>query len=258
MNNISVVIITRNESRILANTLQSLQELTDDLVIVDSGSTDDTITIARQFNAKVIHTEWLGFGPTKNLGNSTTRFDWILSLDADEAIDEQLKKNLQLINLPVEGNVVYDLSFKTFIGNHQLRFGEYRGDHHIRLFNKKKVEWDKALVHEKLAIPPEIAVQKLDGYVLHYTMKDFDSYSPKLFNYAALNAQKLFRAGYKNSSAKMYLAPLVAFIVNYIFKMGFLDGWRGYVAARLSAFYTFLKYVYLKELWERDKSQTPN
>ncbi|MBC7890532.1 MAG: glycosyltransferase family 2 protein [Ferruginibacter sp.] len=251
MNNISVVIITRNEAPVLANTLQSLQGLTDDLVIVDSGSTDETIAIARQFNAHLVQTEWLGFGPTKNLGNLSTRHDWILSLDADEAIDEELKNNLQHISLTVDENSVYDLSFKTFTGNYQLRFGEYARDHHIRLFNKQQVQWDNALVHEKLVIPSHITIKKLHGYVHHYTMKDFDSYSRKLFNYAILNAQKLFNAGKKVSSVKMYLSPLTAFIINYIFKMGFLDGWRGYVAARLSAFYTFLKYAHLKELWQR-------
>lgn len=251
MNNISVVIITRNEGSILGRTLQSLQGLTDDLVIVDTGSNDDTIAIARQFNASVVQSEWLGFGSTKNIGNFAAKHDWILSLDADEAIDEELKKSLHQIDLPVDGDYVYDLSFKTFIGNTQLKYGEYFGDHHIRLFNKKQVQWDTALVHEKLIIPQGVFIKKLDGYVLHYTMKSFESYSRKLFNYAALNSQKLLIAGKKPSWIKMYLSPLAMFLINFIFKMGFLDGWRGYVAARLSAFYTFLKYAYLKELTQR-------
>ena len=174
-------------------------------------------------------------------------------MDADEAIDDQLKQHLLQLQLPADGQIVYDLSFKTFIGKHQLKFGEYAGDHHIRLFNKKHVQWNAALVHEKLILPAHFTVQKLKGHVLHYTMKDFESYSRKLFHYAGLNALKLFDAGKKAAPAKIYLSPFVSFVINYIFKLGFLDGWRGYTSARLSAFYTFLKYARLKELWQQDK-----
>ena len=163
--------------------------------------------------------EWLGFGLTKNIGNFAAKYDWILSLDADEAIDEQLKKSLHYVHLPVKGSNVYSLSFKTFIGNTQLKYGEYLRDHHIRLFNKKQVQWDTALVHEKLIMPSRVSIKKLDGHVLHYTMKSFESYSRKLFNYASLNSQKLFIAGKKPSWLKIYLSPMAAFLINFIFNM---------------------------------------
>ena len=114
--NISVVIITRNEAHIIGNTLQSLQPLISDVVIVDSGSTDDTVAICRRFNATVIETDWSGYGINKNKGIAAATNDWILSLDADEAIDEELKQALQ--KLPLQDDTeVFNIRFKNFFCN---------------------------------------------------------------------------------------------------------------------------------------------
>src|ERR1035437_4737523 len=132
--NISVVIITKDEEHIIRNTLQSLQGLTDDIVIVDSGSTDDTITIARKFNATVIETSWDGYGINKNKGIDSAKYNWILSLDADEAIDLVLKQSL--LQLPLrQDKEVFNIRFKNFFCGNWVRFGEWGIDTHIRLFN---------------------------------------------------------------------------------------------------------------------------
>ena len=129
-----------------------------------------------------------------------------------------------------------------------MKYGEWGTDHHIRLFNRTTVLWDDAPVHEKLMLPLNVSVKELKGFVLHYTMKDIDDYSRKMRNYAMLNAEKYFQQGKKASWFKIRCSPTFTFLNYYIFKRGFLDGYLGYISARMTAYYTFLKYVKLKEL----------
>jgi glycosyltransferase involved in cell wall biosynthesis len=193
-----------------------------------------------------------GFGKTKNKANAFAKHDWILSLDADEAIDEDLKQSLLAFNQTDE-NTVYDISFKSFLGATALKHGEWGGDHHIRLFNKQRVQWDEAPVHEELILPEGTVIKKIKGCVLHYTMADMQDYVCKMGRYAMLNAEKYFRQGKKATWWKLRLSPGFTFFHYYILKLGFLDGHAGYICAKMTAYYTFLKYARLKEL--RDKSK---
>lgn len=244
---ISVVIITRNEAHIIANTLESVLPVTDDIVIVDSGSTDDTVAICKKFNARVIETDWQGYGINKNKGIDAARHDWILGVDADEAIDAELQQELLKLALDDEDEV-FDMRFKNFFCNKWIRYGEWGFDRHIRMFNRKKVRWNNVAVHENLVFPPGVKMTKLKGNILHYTVKDIHEYEAKTDNYARMNAEKYAAAGKKASFFKQYLSPLFGFLQHYIFRLGFLDGKKGYIIARTTARYTFLKYRYLKEL----------
>jgi glycosyltransferase involved in cell wall biosynthesis len=247
MSKISVVIICRNEVDVIARTLQSLAGLTDDIIVYDNGSTDGTQEVVRKFNAKLYEGRWEGFGKTKTTAGDLAKYDWILSLDADEAIDDDLKASL--LNLPArDGNIVYDLAFKNFLGKKHLRFGEWGGDHHIRVFNRKQVKWNDAAVHESLVLPEGVEVKKLKGYVLHQTMKDVQDYAQKMVKYAMLNAEKYQQIGKKASWFKIWLSPGFTFINYYILKLGFLDGYEGFICAKMTAWYTYLKYTRLREL----------
>lgn len=248
LNHFSVVIIAKNEEHVLERTLASLRGVTDDLVIVDSGSTDKTLDIARKYGARILQTEWRGYGATKNAGNAIAKYDWILSLDADEAIDDTLRQSLPDPSLYNDPAVVYDLDFKMFLGEKHIRHGQWLNTHNIKLFNRQKVSWNSFLVHEKLEIPPEYKVRKLKGYVLHYTVVNLNDYIIKLNRYALLSGEKYFKQGKKNTWYKLYLTPPFTFLLNYIVRLGFLDGWHGFVLAKLSAYYAFLKYAYLKEI----------
>jgi glycosyltransferase involved in cell wall biosynthesis len=248
MSVISIVIACKNEAAIIASTLQSLQGVSDDIVVYDNGSTDGTQQIIKQFtNVRLEEGVFEGFGKTKNKANALTKHDWILSLDADEAIDEELKQSL-LVLQPESGKTVYDISFKSFLGDKCIKYGEWGGDHHIRLFNKKIVAWNDAPVHEELVFPTDVEVKKIKGYVLHKTMEDMKDYASKMAGYAMLNAEKYFRQGKKASWFKLRLSPGFTFFHYYILKLGFLDGHEGYVCAKMTAYYTFLKYARLKEL----------
>ncbi len=244
---LSVVIITKNEAHIIGTTLQSLQGLTDDFIIVDSGSTDATIEICKKFNATIIETTWDGYGQNKNKGIDAAKYNWILNLDADEAVDAELKAAIMQLELNDE-EVVYNCKFKNFFCNKWIRFGEWAGDKHIRLFNRNKVRWNTAAVHEGLLLGNKTKVVLLPGNILHYTTQHIDEYISKTVDYAKLNALKYQRQGKQASFFKLRMAPGFTFFQHYILRLGFLDGWEGYLIAKTTAWYTFLKYSFLKEM----------
>jgi glycosyltransferase involved in cell wall biosynthesis len=246
---ISVVIIAKNEAHIIGHTLQSLRGLTDDIVVVDNGSTDNTSYICTKMGAVVLNETWQGYGTTKNIGIQAAKYNWILSLDADEAIDDTLKQAVKNINTAEEGHV-YSLHFKNFFCGKWIRYGEWGTDRHIRLFNRKTVQWDAAAVHEQLMLPPNTTVITLPGNVLHYTVHSLQDYMEKTVRYARMNAAKYFAQGKKSNFIKLRISPAFSFVQNYILRLGFLDGWEGYLTAKTTAWYTFLKYAYLKELWK--------
>jgi glycosyltransferase involved in cell wall biosynthesis len=246
--NLSIVIVCKNEADIIGDTLQSVQGITDDIVVFDNGSTDSTKDIVRKFNAALHEGKWQGFGKTKKMATSLAKYDWVLSLDADEAIDSVLKQSI--LSLPLNNeNTAFEIRFRNFLGKKHLKYGEWGRDKHIRLFNRRTVNWDDAHVHEELIIPRGVAVERINGSILHRTMKDMKEYSEKMVKYAMLNAEKYFQQGKKASWFGVRLSPGFTFLNYYILKLGFLDGREGYVCARMTAYYTFLKYSRLRELW---------
>ena len=250
MQMLSVVIVCKNGATVIGETIKSFSGLTDDILIYDNGSTDGTKEIVKQSNARLVEGNWEGFGKTKNKANVLAKYDWILSLDADEAIDEELKENLLKQDL-ADDKKVGEFKFKNFLGNKWLRFGEWGNDKHIRLFNRMKIKWNDADVHESLLLPNDVKVISVPGYVLHKTAANFSEYENKIENYAALNAEKYYKQQKRSGAFKMFFSAAFSFIKNYFFKLGFLDGVTGYHCARINARYTFLKYKKLNELWNK-------
>jgi len=247
MQKLSIVINCKNSSGVIGKTLQSFAGATDNIVVYDNGSTDGTQEIVKNCGANLFEGTWEGFGKTKNKANSLAKYDWILSLDADEAIDDELKQSLQQLSYGNE-KIVYEIRFKNFVGKKYLKYGEWGRDRHIRLFNRKDVTWNNADVHEKLIIPDNMQVKKLKGYVLHRTAENFMEFEKKMKKYAALNAEKYFKDGKQAWWGKQWLSATFSFLQNYFFRLGFLDGQDGFTCARISASYTFLKYARLREL----------
>jgi len=250
MQSLSVVIICKNGAAVIGETIKSLSELTDDVLVYDNGSIDGTQEIVEQSEAKLFEGSWEGFGRTKNKANALAKYDWILSLDADEAIDEELKKNLLKETLNDEMKI-YEFRFKNFLGSKWLHFGEWGNDKHIRLFNKTKIKWNDAEVHESLILPENVKIISVPGYVLHKTASSIEEYKTKLKRYAELNAEKYFKQGKKAGILKIFFSGIFSFIKNYIFKLGFLDGLTGFFCAKENAKYTLLKYKKLSELNSR-------
>jgi glycosyltransferase involved in cell wall biosynthesis len=250
MQRLSVVIVCKNGAKVIGETIKSFSGLTDDILVYDNGSTDSTKEIVKQNNARLVEGSWEGFGKTKNKANALAKYDWILSLDADEAIDEELKKNLLQEDLADETKV-FEFKFKNFLGDKWLRYGEWGDDKHIRFFNRLKIKWNDADVHESLLLPKDVKTISVPGYVLHKTAASFSEYENKMESYAMLNAEKYFKQQKRSGYLQMFFSSIFSFIKNYFFKLGFLDGATGYQCARINARYTFLKYKRLDELWSK-------
>ena len=240
MQKISVVIICKNEEGEIGRTLKSLTGLTDDIVVLDNGSTDNTKDVVIASGARLIEGSWEGFGKTKNKATNFAKYDWVLNLDADESIDDELKDSLLNVSLQND-NEVFEIKFKNFFGETYLRFGEWGGDKHLRLFNRRRVNWNEAVVHEGLVLPEEVKIKKLSGFVLHYTVKNKAEFASKMLKYGELNAEKYARDGKRSSWFMIYLAPVFSFLKYYIFKLGFLDGRAGFICAEMSSYYTHIK-----------------
>ena len=247
MSSVSIVIICKNEASQIAATLTSLEGISDDVIVYDNGSTDDTLEIVKKFPVRLYTGDWEGFGKTKNKANAHAKYDWILSMDADESVNEELKKALTGFNEPDE-KTIYKIRFRNFLGDKPLLHGEWGRDWHMRLFNRKYVSWDEEPVHEKLVMANGTKIKKLDGMILHRTADNIADYAMKTVKYALLNAEKYQRNGIKSSWFKIRIAPRFSFANYYLLKAGFLDGHAGYVCAKMTEYYTFLKYSRLREL----------
>jgi glycosyltransferase involved in cell wall biosynthesis len=252
--NISIVIICKDGSAHLAETLLSVQGIGNEILLYDSGSKDNSIEIAEMFGVTIKKGIWEGYGRNRYKAAQLAKYDWILMLDTDEVLDHELKASIFKINLAEESKV-YNFRYKNFFGNKHLSHGEWGNDSHIRMANRKKVMTDQEIVHEKLFLQPGLSICTLNGSVLHYTANNSIEYAVKIMEYARLSAEKYQKQGRRSSFIKIYCSPVFSFIQNYFFKIGFMDGWNGFVCASMTAWYTFLKYTRLKEL-EKEKSNS--
>ncbi|HEY9197135.1 MAG TPA: glycosyltransferase family 2 protein [Mucilaginibacter sp.] len=241
---VSVVIITKNGAATLAKSIPLLRQVTDDIVLIDNGSTDDTINIAGKYNCSLYQTGWDGYGANKNKGIALARYNWILSIDADEIPDTRLLQSITELQ-PEGTNVVYNINYKAYYGDKLIRFGNWGRDHHIRLFNRTQVKWNESPVHETLILPKKAIVKTIKGYLHHYSVKNKEEHDAKTIHYAKLSALKYLRCGKKAGFAKMYLAPVFHFLKSYLFLLGFLDGKAGLLIACMAFKNTRLKYYYL-------------
>jgi (heptosyl)LPS beta-1,4-glucosyltransferase len=249
--NLSVTIITYNESKNIEKCLRSVKAITDDVVIIDSFSTDDTSAIAKQLGANVFNYSFNGYGESKNLANEKAKNDWILSIDADEVLDEKLVNSILNLKDKLNNNTVYEFSRLNNYCGKWIRFGAWRSDNKIRIFNKTAVKWNLAEVHESLIIPENFVVQKLQGKLLHYSYASVANHLNKIEKYSTLGAEEAFKKGKHASFIKINFSPVFRFIRDYILMLGFLDGKYGFVIASLTAKEVYLKYVKLKKLRAR-------
>ena len=253
MNKISAVIITFNEERNIARCLQSLQDVADEIVVVDSGSTDKTGEICRAFGVKFIFQEWLGYGSQKNFANTQAQYDCILSLDADEELSDTLKKSI----LEIKQNFTADacsMNRRTnYCGKKWIRHCGWYPDRKIRLWKKGKAEWSLHEIHERPLLNDNANIHFLNGDILHYTYYSIAEHIGIANKYTTLIAEGYYAKKKQVSILKILLAPVWGFLRDYFFRKGFLDGYYGFVICCIASFSTFLKYVKLRQLYQNEK-----
>ncbi|MFZ3231165.1 MAG: glycosyltransferase family 2 protein [Pseudobdellovibrio sp.] len=240
--NLSVVVVCLNEEANIERCLNSVQ-WADEILVYDSGSTDKTIVIAQSLGAKIVSGEWFGFGPTKNKAVSLAKHDWILSVDADEEVCHNLAFEIQ--NSALVSEVAYKIPRLSRYLNHWVRYGGWYPDYQIRLFHRKFSQWNQNLIHEKVEAAK---YQKLARPLFHYVFKNIEHHVQTNNKYSTLLAKKMWDSGYRFSWFQFLTKPWVKFIECYILKLGFLDGWVGFLIARSASYSVLLKWSKLKEL----------
>jgi len=231
-NKLSIVIITKNEEKFIGDAIKS-SLFADEVLILDSGSTDDTCKIATKLGAKVFKEKWYGFGAQKNLAVDLASNDWVFVLDSDERITEELKDEIlkTLENPRVDGYFVARLN--KFFGKDIKTCGLYP-DYSIRLFNRKLGKFNEVSVHESVQL--QTKAENLKNHMIHFAYDSIDEFIFKQNRYSTLNHKK-------RSLLKAIINPYWTFFKLFILKQGFKDGWHGFVISKLYAQYTFWKYI---------------
>ncbi len=239
MNRLTLTVITLNEEKDLPRALASAAGLADDIVVVDSGSTDGTAEIARQVGARVIMHPWTDYSEQKNFAAAQAVNDWILSLDADEELSPELQATLRRWKSELPMVAAYSMRRKAnYRGRWILHSGWYP-DPKVRLYRRERARWVGAL-HESLEVNG--AIEPLTGEILHYTLNSFDEHAQRVHHYTTLAARQLFAGGRRRWFLPMLTASPWAFLRTFIFQQGFRDGVRGLQIAAMAAYYVFLKY----------------
>jgi glycosyltransferase involved in cell wall biosynthesis len=241
---VSAVLITKDAGSQLEACLSSLG-FCDEIVIVDSGSSDDTAEIAQRFKARVVDKQWLGFGRQKQFAVDQATHDWVLCIDADEWISEELAASIAgALENPVAP--VYRMSRCNRFFGRWLRHGEGYPDWSPRLFDRRSARWSDDPVHEKVlyAVTPGT----LNGDLMHESAETLRAYLDKQNRYTSLAAQQLFDQGKKASVFQLVGSPLVRFLKFYIFRLGVLDGLPGLAHTVIGCMNSFMKYAKLAEL----------
>ncbi len=250
---LSVVIITLNEERNIERCLRSVEGLTDDIVVVDSGSDDLTATICHSYGVRFQTHEWLGYTETKNFANSLAKYPLILSLDADEALSDELKQSILEV-LANQKASAYSMNRLTNYCGKWIKHGGWYPDKKIRLFNYSEGSWSGSLIHEAIIMNNGAAVEHLKGDLLHYSYHSIADHVIQANNFTDLTAQKAFDANKKSSVFHILFNPVIKFKKDYFLKAGFLDGYYGFIICSISAFATFLKYAKLHQLIRQSKA----
>lgn len=237
---ISATIITFNEERNLPRAIESLR-CCDEIVVVDSGSTDRTMEIAARYGARVLEANWRGYAGQKNYASDQAVNDWVLSIDADEALSEDLEGEIWALKKRGPDCDAYTLPrLAQYLGKWILHSGWYP-DRKIRLFDRRKASWHGEYVHESVVC--EGRVGELKGNLLHYTCDSLTEHLRTMNRYTTLAAEEVVARKKKVGYSQLLADPAWTFFKTYVVQRGFLDGLEGLSIAYMASLYTFLKYA---------------
>ncbi len=254
MNKLSVAIITYNEERNIGRCIDSVAPVADEILVLDSLSTDQTRAIALSKGARVVEQPFRGYIEQKNAALALTQYDLVLSLDADEALDEKLQQAI-LVAKQQEAAAGYTMNRCTFYCEKFIRHGSWYPDRKLRIFNKQLAQWGGINPHDKVEFSTAQKTVHLAGDILHYSYYSVEEHITQNNKFSTISAESYFKQGRKTSLFKIWFNPLWAFLSGYLIKGGFRDGFYGYVIAKNVAHLTFLKHskLYLLQRKARGK-----
>ena len=251
MASLSAVVISKNEERNIRRCLESVS-FADELILIDSQSTDNTRAIAAEMGAKIYSPEWKGFGPAKQYGVERASHNWVLSVDADEVVSTELKVEILSVIKADNEFAGYYVPRCTNFNGRWIRHSGWYPDYVLRLFDKTKGGFNAAYVHEKVEVTGPTGQLKND--LLHYSYPTLEDYFDKFNYYTTVGAEELFKKGKKTSWVKIMVKPLAQFVKQFILKAGFLDGGEGFLISFLSAVAVMVKYAKLRALNKTTKA----
>jgi len=246
---LSVTVITKNEAADIDAALASVR-WADEIVVVDSRSSDDTVAIARRHTDRVVVRDWPGYIEQKNYAASIASHDWILSLDADERVTPELAREIQDRLAAAPAEAAFRIPRVTWHLGRWVRTTDWYPDHQTRLYDRRRAEWTGRYVHEAVAVRG--ATGQLRGELQHYAYRDISDHLETIDRYTTLAARQMHEAGRRAGLLQIAGHPPLAFLRNYLARGGFRDGAAGFVISAMNAYYVFLKFA---KLWELDRVQ---
>lgn len=249
MPKLSVTIITKDEAANIAGALESV-DWADERLVVDSGSTDETTSIARRYTDRVSTRDWEGYGAQKNHAAGLARHDWILSLDADERVSPELAEEIRALLSRGPAAHGYRLPRVTHHLGRWIRSTDWYPDYQLRLYDRRVARWSTQLVHESVAV--DGAVGTLRHELQHYAYRNLSHHLATIDRYTTLAAQQMHARGRRAGLLDLTVHPPLAFLRNYALRTGLRDGIPGLIVSLMNAYYVFLKFAKLWELQRRE------
>lgn len=246
---VSGLIITYNEEENIKRCLESLQDVCDEIVVVDSFSTDRTEEICREFNVRFIQNVWKGFLDQKNFAQNQASYDHVLQLDADEALSDELKQHIIAVKSDWKKGGYHFKRFTNYCGK-WIRHSGWYPDSKLRLYDKRVGNWQGLDPHPEVIMKAGESYDVLKGDLLHYSYVSYEDHINRSAKYAKQAAIAMKQMGKNPSTLKLIVSPFYRFINDYFFRGGFRDGFEGLIICRTAAYYTFLKYMYLRLIYK--------
>jgi len=249
---ISAVIITFNEERNIVRCLQSLEGIADEIVVVDSFSADATLELCKPFNATILQHPFGGYRQQKSWACEQASHDYILSLDADEQLSEELRQSILKVKKEWKADGYYFNRLNNYLGK-WIRHSGWYPDAKLRLWDRRKGAWSGVNLHESVKMNEKATVTKLDGDLLHFSYYSIQQHLDQVNKFTEISAKEGFDNGKRTSILLAILKSIWKFKRDYIFKLGFLDGYYGFIICTLSAHSLFVKYIKMRELKKASK-----
>jgi glycosyltransferase involved in cell wall biosynthesis len=247
---LSVTVITRNEAADIGDALRSVA-WADEIVVVDSHSTDDTVAIARRHTDLVVVRDWTGYVDQKNHAASLASHDWILSLDADERVTPPLAGEIKALMAADPPRRAYRIPRVTWHLGRWVRTTDWYPDHQLRLYDRRSAQWTGRYVHEAVAVRGDVG--RLSGELQHFAYRDVSEHLETIDRYTTYAARQMHESGRRAGLLQIAGHPPLAFLRNYLAHGGIRDGVAGFIISAMNAYYVFLKFAKLWELQSRER-----